>query len=276
AWTRAFGVNPQQRGKDRWLTVASIIYAIVLVTAVIAMQVFLLQSVSTKLCNPAVREVREIYDKFQTAIYGENTYITVNGFHRGKDAAEVNMEGFRALAQDTKVAICSVPLSQPYFTYTILLIWTMTCLAEIRRAVRLLYATLISIPTVTYVEEVLEETTIKGMTRGMKFFIGIFCFLPRIAATMLLNFLGCRWLLSTVSLQDLFLNSLALEFMVVLPELLYNTFATDRGEAAQGANSIEELNGFGFHTVSGICQQFNAVTRLTQATILVPRQFEEL
>ena len=23
----------------------------------------------------------------------QNTYITVNGFHRGKDAAEVNMEG---------------------------------------------------------------------------------------------------------------------------------------------------------------------------------------
>ena len=40
------------------------------------------------------------------------------------------------------------------------------------------------------------------MPRGMKFFIGIFCFLPRIAATMLLNFLGCRWLLSTVSLQE--------------------------------------------------------------------------
>ncbi|CAE7567122.1 unnamed protein product [Symbiodinium microadriaticum] len=194
------------------------------------MQVFLLHSVSSKLCVPAVRQVRRVYDEFQVAIYGENTYITVNGFHRGKAGAEPDLAGFRALSMEKKVEICSVPLSQPYFTYTILLIWTVTCLAEIRRAVRLLFSTLLSVPTVLVVEDVLKEKTITGMTRGMKAFIGVFCFLPRIAAAMLLNYLGCRWLLSTANLQDLFLNSLALEFMVVLPELLYNTFATDRGK----------------------------------------------
>ena len=40
----------------------------------------------------------------------------------------------------------------------------------------------------------------------MKVFIGAFCFLPRIAAAMLLNYLGCRWLLSTANLQESILD----------------------------------------------------------------------
>ncbi|CAE7231526.1 unnamed protein product [Symbiodinium sp. CCMP2592] len=72
----------------------------------------------------------------------------------------------------------------------------------------------------------------------MKCFIGAFCFYPRIAATMLLNYLGCRWLLSTTNLEDLFLNSLALEFMVILPELLYNSFATTRGRKLTEATML--------------------------------------
>ncbi|CAE7664632.1 unnamed protein product [Symbiodinium sp. CCMP2456] len=228
AWEKVFQKNAQTA--DFFVTAFRLFHSLFLVFSVIGMQVFLLHSVSSKLCVPAVRQVRRVYDEFQVAIYGENTYITINGFHRGKAGAEPDLAGFRALSMEKKVEICSVPLSQPYFTYTILLIWTVTCLAEIRRAVRLLFSTLLSVPTVLVVEDVLKDKTITGMTRGMKAFIGVFCFLPRIAAAVLLNYLGCRWLLSTANLQDLFLNSLALEFMVVLPELLYNTFATDRGK----------------------------------------------
>lgn len=235
AWEKVFGKSAHRADL---LTALRIVYALFLVFAVLGMQVFLLYSVSSKLCVPAVRQIRHIYDEFQVAIYGENTYITGNGFHRGMKGVEPNMTGFNSLPIDKKVEICSVPLSQPYFTYTILLIWTMTCLAEIRRAVKLLFTTLVNVPTVKRVEHVLDDKTIVGYTRGMKCFIGAFCFYPRIAATMLLNYLGCRWLLSTTNLEDLFLNSLALEFMVILPELLYNSFATTRGRKLTEATML--------------------------------------
>ncbi|CAE7254698.1 unnamed protein product [Symbiodinium natans] len=216
------------------LTVARLVYAALLMLAVIFLQVFLLQAVSSKLCVPAMRHIRQIYDNYQIAVYGENnTYVTVNGFHRGIDGAELHLQGFMALPLETKVEVCSVPLSQPHFTYCILLIWTMTCFAEIRATMRLFYFALVSIDTVDRVKDCIVEReeghkAIVGVTQGVRYFMGITCFFPRIASTLFLNYLGCRWLVSTASLQDLFLNSLALEFMLLLPELIYRTFATDR------------------------------------------------
>ena len=147
-----------------------------------------------------------------------------------------------------KQKVCGVPLSQPLFTFTLLFIWTLTCISEVRQAVRLAYALLYCTPNVSDVDECIQiaedsrviaagqkfgnifRTPLKtqkrvepmpkkeeqkqkgswffrkvGLTPCMKMWLSLICFLPRFAALAALNFLGCRWLLSTVSLSDLFL-----------------------------------------------------------------------
>ncbi|CAK9053166.1 unnamed protein product, partial [Durusdinium trenchii] len=195
-------------------------------------QVFLLVEINSVLCNPAVRGIREVYSTYQKAIYGDNVYQTVNGFWRGNEGADMNEQGFLDLSKDMQFKVCNVSLSQPYYTLVILLVWTFTCLAEIRVSLMMARNLLWHTPVVEHVTECMERTEdnckIVGLTMPMKFCLLFFCFLPRCLLVVILNYLGCRWLLASESLGDLFLNSLALEFMVLLPELLYRTFAAER------------------------------------------------
>ncbi|CAE7231532.1 unnamed protein product [Symbiodinium sp. CCMP2592] len=69
AWEKVFQKNAQT--SDCFVTAFRLFHSLFLVFAVIGMQVFLLHSVSSKLCVPAVRQVRRVYDEFQVAIYGE-------------------------------------------------------------------------------------------------------------------------------------------------------------------------------------------------------------
>lgn len=73
-----------------------------------------------------------------------------------------------------------------------------------------------------------DETTITGLTLTLKSLLTVFCLLPQAITVILVNWLGCRWLMATNKLDDFVLNALALEFVLVLPELLYKTMATKR------------------------------------------------
>jgi len=221
------------RGSERkFARITRLSYSMVLILGVIALQVFLLSAISSLLCNPAVKRIRSVYSEYQVAIYGDNVEKTVNGFYRGVLGAPINEEGFQDLDMEVKWQICNVPFSQPMYTLVILLIWSLTCIAEIRPSFKLLNSLLRHTPTVKDVSHCIERndeaTTIVGLTMCMKIGLSLLCFVPRTCALLVLNFLGCRWLVSSESLEDLFLNSLALEFMVLLPELLYKTFATQR------------------------------------------------
>jgi len=83
-----------------------------------------------------------------------------------------------------------------------------------------------------YVLEKAEEGAVAviGLTFAMKTVIAFFCLFPRIVSVSVLNLLGCRWLMATNSLSDVLLNALALEFMMVLKELLYTTLASTRNK----------------------------------------------
>ena len=208
-----------------------LVYSLLLIGFVIFLQVFLLFCVSSMLCGPATLEIRQVYGDYERAVY-DKIELSRNGYPRGLPGEEPNHAYFLKMDMDEKQKVCGVPLSQPLFTFTLLFIWTLTCIAEIRATVRLGYALLWLTPIKSNVEDCIEQTeesrVIVGLTKGMKVSLSLICFLPRLLALAALNFLGCRWLLSTVSLQDLFLNSLALEFILVLPELLYKTFSSHR------------------------------------------------
>ena len=67
-----------------------------------------------------------------------------------------------------------------------------------------------------------------GLIAPLKILLAVLCLFPQIATCITLNVLGCRWLIATNRLNALLLNALALEFVLMLPELLYKTMATKR------------------------------------------------
>jgi len=216
---------------------ARIVNSILLIACTITLQFFLLVAVSRLLTAPACLSIRRTYGKYEELMYPNHTKLTVNGFPRGIPGYRVD-ENFLKMSRDEQEQVCEVPLSHPWYLASILFIWTLTCLVECRTifetAVRLLWRT----PTVATEAEVIRpgegdhEVQVAGLTRFMKAVIGIFIVLPRMATLLALNYLGCRWLTATLGLGDVLLNGLALEFLVLLKELLYNVCISHRNRVA--------------------------------------------
>jgi hypothetical protein len=213
-----------------------------LVLLTVSMQVFLLSKVKQFVSARAVHDMRIAYDVYEKHMYGaENCSLTVNGKHRGLPGffpapIEVATAKLMQMSEDDQDATCRIPLSQPYFFGLILLIWTLCCVAEIRKAVHL-EMVIIMLPTVKSMSEAVEagdddssdlDAVIRGMTIGMKVGLSLLTFVPRVSVTLYLLWVGCRWLLATSDFADLILNAVALEFILCLKEGLYTALMPTR------------------------------------------------
>uniref|UniRef100_A0A7S4VQN7 Uncharacterized protein n=1 Tax=Alexandrium monilatum TaxID=311494 RepID=A0A7S4VQN7_9DINO len=214
--------------------VARVLNSIFLILLTNSLQAFLLLFVSRLLTAPAVLNIRKTYGKYEALMYPNHTTLTVNGFDRGIPGFRVE-ENFMKMDLEEQRGICQVPLSHAWYLISILFIWTLTCQIEMRAifetAVRLLWRT----PTVPSTQDVTKPdegqdhlVKVEGLTLVMKTIIGVFVLIPRTVMLLLLNYLGCRWLTATLGLGDVLLNGLALEFLVLLKELLYNVCISHR------------------------------------------------
>lgn len=217
-----------------------LIKSFLLLALTIVLQVLLL-GFSQFVCARQVHEIREAYDLFEVAIYGkEHTTLTENGKHRGIPAYQPPfdeaMKRLNGLSEDDQDSICRIPLSQPTFFGLILLIWTLTCLTELRKAFELQFHIwmLETVPSMSMAmrrgeEEANEEgDIIRGMTRYMKALTTIIMFIPRVGITIYLLWIGCRWLLATTDFADLIMNAVALEFVLLIKEALYVALVPSR------------------------------------------------
>mmetsp|Transcript_26830 Transcript_26830/g.48977 ORF Transcript_26830/g.48977 Transcript_26830/m.48977 type:complete len:198 (-) Transcript_26830:137-730(-) len=69
-----------------------------------------------------------------------------------------------------------------------------------------------------------EEFWCTCLNMPTKVFLNLFNYLPKMLIAIILAFMGSLWLLSSESFGDLILNSLALEFVTQVDELLARTF----------------------------------------------------
>merc|ERR1719262_1056172 len=68
------------------------------------------------------------------------------------------------------------------------------------------------------------------MTVPIKAIIIFTILIPRCIIAAILLWLGCRWLTATNDFNDLLLNAVALEFILLLKELLYHTLVPNRNK----------------------------------------------
>lgn len=228
------------------LRLVRILYAFSTVAVSMLLQCFVLYAVWHHLAEPQVKAIRHDYSQYVGVMYGEaNTHKDSFGFLRPKDGASIRDASFDQFTEDQKTAICQLPFAHPVFSFTLLLIWTLTCTAELRKTLDLSRALLVYTPTTALdmcVKEDDDVTVVDGLTFSLKLLLAVVGLLPPLLTCMALNYFGCRWLLATNHLNELVLNALALEFVLVLPELLYKTMATKRSMRLTETTLVKDWN----------------------------------
>jgi len=210
----------------------------------IALQLILLAQVKRFVCARNVHDMRIAYDRYERHMYGGHVDMLPNlpeARGRGGMAGPYfNANFFRELSYEAQEKICSFPLSQPQFLALVLIVWTYTCVVDIRCCWRLFQHLVLTMPTCDHFGDCFEgdegvrgekahcEVTVVGLPWTAKAVVTFMVLLPQFTMTVFLMWVGCRWLLATANFSDLVLNSVALEFLLNLKETLYFALAPRR------------------------------------------------
>merc|ERR1712232_72586 len=144
-----------------------------------------------------------------------------------------NFSGLSSLTawENIKMGICQIPLSQPCFLGVILLIWSLHCVADIKRVIDL-FACIVQLgpsnggfARLRHGEEG-GAVSVESFSMSAKTSIFALIFVPRLLVNSVLLWLGCRWLIATFKFEDLVLNGCALAFIKETKDLLFDTLVS--------------------------------------------------
>lgn len=206
-----------------------------LVCILIGIQLFVLAGIKIWACSKAVNDIRRVYDAFEVHMYGperKHTTLDMHGDHRGRPAF-FNSSNFDSLPASLKDEVCSIPFSQPPFFIVTLCIWTLTCFSEVKTCVELFYSLILRTPRLKSMRDALSpenenrRQVVQGLTTMVKTVICVCILIPRAGITFLLLWLGCRWLAATNNFMDLILNAVALEFILLMKDMVYGTLVPE-------------------------------------------------
>eukprot|EP00929_Paragymnodinium_shiwhaense_P059128 TRINITY_DN295_c0_g1_i1.p1 TRINITY_DN295_c0_g1~~TRINITY_DN295_c0_g1_i1.p1 ORF type:complete len:456 (+),score=59.51 TRINITY_DN295_c0_g1_i1:36-1403(+) len=199
-----------------------------------------------------VHDIRNDYDAYEMHMYGDAagaTTLTVNGKHRGVDG-HFMPGNFETLDAGLKEKVCNIPFSQTPFFMCVLLIWSLTCVGEVRSTISAFRSYIVNTKNVSRMRDALQDLddelddthpdnrwVIDGLTAQVKAVIIGCVLLPRLLVTLVLLWLGCRFLAATNDFGEMVLNAVALEFVLLIKDLLYRTIVPDRNK-----REIEKIN----------------------------------
>jgi len=175
----------------------------------ILMQFYVLYCTKLYVCTPAVNAVRALYAKFHREVF-EDGVLSMELFGEFEDVE----------------ALCQIPLSQPLFFLSILVVWTCTCWVDLSESVQYLQLWFMLDRPEKGQKTKVETTddTVVATSASLQTKATVICcvLLPKLGIACYLWLLGARWLVATTSFQDLMLNAVALSFITGLDELIYS------------------------------------------------------
>eukprot|EP00928_Gymnodinium_smaydae_P077888 TRINITY_DN613_c3_g1_i1.p1 TRINITY_DN613_c3_g1~~TRINITY_DN613_c3_g1_i1.p1 ORF type:complete len:379 (+),score=41.83 TRINITY_DN613_c3_g1_i1:72-1139(+) len=218
-----------------------------LIVITVVLQLFLLHNVRRFVSARAVHDIRLAYHHFEVHMYTNLTLYEENAdpsASENEEVPELNFRGkqndwnwnrFATLSEDIKSNVCRIPLSEPFFCWVILFLWTTTCVQEVRRAKRLFQGLVLNTKTCSSMTCAYDGAlsadedvvVIQQLTRSMKVSFTLILAL-RVGVTCYLLWEGCRWLLATTSFADIILNAIALEFILYIKDTLYLALMPNR------------------------------------------------
>eukprot|EP00930_Biecheleria_cincta_P086488 TRINITY_DN75771_c0_g1_i1.p1 TRINITY_DN75771_c0_g1~~TRINITY_DN75771_c0_g1_i1.p1 ORF type:complete len:448 (-),score=62.41 TRINITY_DN75771_c0_g1_i1:459-1802(-) len=199
------------------LDIARMSASLLVILLNLLIQLSLLLFIQRYLVAPSVREVQLFYDDFLQEVFDDD--------HMFQQDAWENY--------DRKDDICSIVMLNPSFYYSLLLIWLLTGLEEVRNVQRTL-TNISYLPSCALNSDMLEHVEtqdfalggrchIKALTAPVRACLIIFVCIPRGVIAFYLILLGCDWLSAAHNFADMITNSLALSFVIHIDELLYSS-----------------------------------------------------
>ncbi|CAE8721848.1 unnamed protein product [Polarella glacialis] len=234
---------------SRCMRLSRLAISLIMVVVLMVLQAFLLISVNKLLCQSAVEHIRNLYSDYEVQMYHNHTVQLWTGFHRGIPGYFDPMQ-FNEFSAGDRQNLCQLPLSHAKYLSSILFVWTLTCFIELRLIIYQTIQVLFATPTVPSMSQALastetpHEVEVVGLTLAVKALIGLLVLLPRYICILVLVWLGCRWLTATPCLGDVLLNGLALEFILVLKNLLYESFASKRSRLVVERTKFQPVDKF--------------------------------
>jgi len=250
--------------KELRLRYSRLAFAVGLVLLVITLQVTILHGTKKYVTPQQVADIRDAYNDYEQAMYGDHTYLNKNGKHRGIDPKFFNADAFDDLDGDLQADVCNIPLSQLGFISVVLLVWAITCVAQLKVMFENFMCLIFFADTIDSMADALTEDEgiegassvhdssaddideddggdsdiddglpiqiITGLTLPVKIMLTLFIFLPDCLTTMYLLWLGSRWLVATNDFGNVLSNAVALEFVLALKNLLFYALVTDRNK----------------------------------------------
>lgn len=228
---------------------ARIVSALSLLMLNVILQGYLLYATREFVTKRAVHDVRDLYDQYEDTMYEGHTRLTAHGKARGI-RGYFNASQFADFSDDDREAICSVSFSQPRFFYVVLGIWTLYMMGELRLCFEFFQRVIIGTITSATMRDaaplVNGERIILRMTVGVKLLVTTLVVLPRTLISLVLLWLGCRWLTATTSFEDLILNAVALEFVVATKDLLYERLVSNRNKREVQRTKVNIMHESGY------------------------------
>lgn len=226
-------LSKESGSKYRATRVMRMLAALKLLVCNITLQTFILVCIAEFSSAKAVFDIRSAYDEFERHMYAGHVHLTEHHNARGAEDRFFNASLFDSLSDETKEGACRIPFAQPYFLFALLLVWSLLVVAEVRNASTLFSRLVLGTQAVSSMAASTQRIghdidVIVSLTHGVKAFISIFVVLPRVLMAAFLLWLGCRWLSATNDFQNLALDTVGLEFILLLKDLLYRTLVPER------------------------------------------------
>jgi hypothetical protein len=218
---------------------ARIVTSILLLLVALGVQAFLLIEIKRFVTPADVYAIRKAYSTYEFHMYSKTT-LNQHGNHRGVDGT-FNASRFDSLPPSDQEAACRIPLSRPQFFGTVLFLWTVCCMADLKSVYAMFRALVYEPEHCDSMREALQPLDegdskdskvylIGKLTIYMRVLIFIMVILPRSVITMRVLYLGSRWLLATTAFGDLVLNAVALEFVLLVRSLLFVAVVSPRSK----------------------------------------------
>eukprot|EP00440_Ansanella_granifera_P004241 gb/GFBE01004601.1/.p1 GENE.gb/GFBE01004601.1/~~gb/GFBE01004601.1/.p1 ORF type:complete len:475 (+),score=65.89 gb/GFBE01004601.1/:1-1425(+) len=221
-------------GNFSLLRPARIVTSISMVVLQMGIQFYILRQIFDHVIAKVVPELQASYDEYEVQMYS-STYVTPGGFHRGhpKDFLPLN---FLNLPAELTDVICEIPLAHDSFFIMVLFVWTLSCTVDMRECYMMFTQLVLQTPTVPTIGDTTREegdkVLIVGLTTFMKALIVIVVTVPRIALDVILLGLGARWLTATADFAEVILNTVALEFLMMLRKLFFYSLVPHANQVA--------------------------------------------
>lgn len=202
-------------GKDHdgltiWLNVYRVTFVITLLLFNYCFQIGLLHWVYRYVAKPSVHEAQSLYREYHWTTFRNGTFSWSLWDNWTR-----------------KDGLCGLAFSLFPFMYMILCLWWILMLTEVRKTERLFrkfrQLRYTNDPNLMVIrgKGTDEPNLIVGLTPFTRCFLYVVLLLPKFAIAILLWVVGSVWLVATDSFADLILNSVALEFIICIDEILF-------------------------------------------------------